>query len=530
MALIPLKDIGSLLWRGEGIPPNTLGVDGDSFQDIFSFQYYDKIAGVWILRGATPIIISGTVTVLQGTTPWVVSGTVASTQSGTWNINNISGTISLPTGASTLAAQNTGNASLSSIDGKLNNNYGVSSGALRTASQIGNTTGAAAFNAGTTTAQTLRVVLPTDQTVIPVSQSGTWTTGRTWTLSSGTDSVSAVQSGTWNINNISGTISLPTGASTSAAQTDGSQKTQVVDGSGNVWGPRTNSSSVNWMPVINLEAATTGSAVASRTIQIGGSDGTNLRTLSTDTSGKLNVVVSNLPATVDTNYGAVGTSTVRTASQIGNVTGAADFNTGATGAQTLRSSSNLSDGSGNAITSSLGTSKRALNIINTPTGLNYYSVRINIRHTASTASGAMVWSVFNPSGSAKVVYIEDIAINCMFDTTSVSNATIRHSVIRYSGGPPTGGTAITVNPMDTSNATSVVTDARFLDTGLTTTGITNLTTLMNIGAVQEKGSVALFESQQIAFVLNANEGIAIITSTTAAAGAVLLGNVIWSER
>lgn len=56
---------------------------------------------------------------------------------------------------------------------------------------------------------------------IPVTQSGTWTTGRTWTLASGTDSVSAVQSGTWNINNISGTISLPTGASTSALQTTG---------------------------------------------------------------------------------------------------------------------------------------------------------------------------------------------------------------------------------------------------------------------------------------------------------------------
>jgi len=100
--------------------------------------------------------------------------------------------------------------------------YGiVSSNTVRTASQIGNATGAALFGAGTTTAQVLRVVLPTDQTAIPVTQSGTWSTGRTWTLASGTDSVSAVQSGTWNINNISGTISLPTGASTSALQTTG---------------------------------------------------------------------------------------------------------------------------------------------------------------------------------------------------------------------------------------------------------------------------------------------------------------------
>jgi hypothetical protein len=73
---------------------------------------------------------------------------------------------------------------------------------------------------------------------IAATQSGSWTTGRTWTLSSGTDSVNignfpatvavtqstspwvidgtvlASQSGTWNINNISGTVSLPTGAAT----------------------------------------------------------------------------------------------------------------------------------------------------------------------------------------------------------------------------------------------------------------------------------------------------------------------------
>jgi hypothetical protein len=83
--------------------------------------------------------------------------------------------------------------------GTVAQDFGVSTTALRTAALIGNSSGAAAFGAGTTTAQTLRVVLPTDQTVIPVSQSGTWSTGRTWTLASGTDSVSAVQSGTWTV-------------------------------------------------------------------------------------------------------------------------------------------------------------------------------------------------------------------------------------------------------------------------------------------------------------------------------------------
>jgi len=38
----------------------------------------------------------------------------------------------------------------------------------------------------------------------------------------------ARQDGTWNINNVSGTISLPTGASTSANQIDGAQRTGVI--------------------------------------------------------------------------------------------------------------------------------------------------------------------------------------------------------------------------------------------------------------------------------------------------------------
>lgn len=53
------------------------------------------------------------------------------------------------------------------------------------------------------------------------------------------------------------------------------------------------------------------------------------------------VSASNFPATVDTNYGTVGASTLRSASQLGNDTGAVDYNAGATSAQTLRTSANI---------------------------------------------------------------------------------------------------------------------------------------------------------------------------------------------
>lgn len=47
-----------------------------------------------------------------------------------------------------------------------------------------------------------------------------------------------------NINNIAGTISLPTGAATSANQTNATQKTQIVDGSGNVIASTSNNMNV----------------------------------------------------------------------------------------------------------------------------------------------------------------------------------------------------------------------------------------------------------------------------------------------
>lgn len=58
-------------------------------------------------------------------------------------------------------------------------------------------------------------------------------------------SISVNTSGAVNVNNISGTVTLPTLASTSTLQTSGGQKTQIVDGSGNVIASTTNSLNVN---------------------------------------------------------------------------------------------------------------------------------------------------------------------------------------------------------------------------------------------------------------------------------------------
>lgn len=182
-------------------------------------------------------------------------GSLNSRQNGTYNITNISGIVSLPTGAAT-------ESTLSLLNGKIPSNLTVSA------------------------------------TRLLVDNSGV------------TQPISAAS------------LPLPIGASTSANQTNGLQKSQIVDASGNVWGPRTGLSSVNYMPIINLEAASDGAPIALRTLQIGGSDGVNLRNISTDITGKLNInnisgIVS-LPtnAATETTLSSLNTKVTTTANGI----------------------------------------------------------------------------------------------------------------------------------------------------------------------------------------------------------------------
>lgn len=139
----------------------------------------------------------------------------------------------LPTGAATAAKQDTGNTSLASIDSKLTNPLPVSAallplptGASTAANQ---TTGNASLSSiDSKLTSPLTVTGPLTDTQLratPVPVSGTVTAN----AGSGTFATSASQSGTWNITNISGTVSLPTGASTSALQTSGNASLASID-------------------------------------------------------------------------------------------------------------------------------------------------------------------------------------------------------------------------------------------------------------------------------------------------------------
>lgn len=128
------------------------------------------------------------------------TGSVSSvSQAGTWNITNVSGTVSLPTGASTAALQTTGNTTLSTINTTLGSPF-----------QAGGSIGNTSFISTQATAANLNATV----------------------VGTGTFLTQAAQSGTWNITNVSGTVSLPTGASTAAKQpalgTAGSASSDVL--------------------------------------------------------------------------------------------------------------------------------------------------------------------------------------------------------------------------------------------------------------------------------------------------------------
>lgn len=166
----------------------------------------------------------------------------------------------------TSAKQDTGNASASSIDSKLT----TTNSNLSTLNS--NVSTAAKQDTGNASASSIDSKLTTTNSLITSTNSK---------LDTSNTALSAIQT---------------SAASIDTKTSNGSQKTQVVDGSGNVQGPVQTLSGTNYMPVVLASSATPGSALVSRSIQVAGSDGTNARTISTDTSGQVNI--NNVSGTV----------------------------------------------------------------------------------------------------------------------------------------------------------------------------------------------------------------------------------------
>lgn len=100
--------------------------------------------------------------------------------------------------------------------------------------KITDSSGSSIILGQTTMALSLPIAIASNQSALAVSQSGTWITGRTWVLSSGTDSISSVQSGIWTVQpgNIQNTTSWLTQDAADGPVTAGTvaSKSQLMGG------------------------------------------------------------------------------------------------------------------------------------------------------------------------------------------------------------------------------------------------------------------------------------------------------------
>lgn len=228
----------------------------------------------------------------------------------------------------------------STISIEEDHNYGVvGATTLRTAAQIGNATGAAAFGSGADSAQTLRVTLSTRAETATTPLSVRLTDGAAFLTN-----LPVSQSGTWNLNNISGTISLPTGAATESTLSGMSAKLPAALGQTNMAGSlsvaiASNQSAltVAQATAANLNATVVGTGTfAVQATQAGTWNLNNISgTISLPTGAATESTLSALNTKVAADFGA-SSGSIRTASLVGNATGAAAFGTGASSAQTLR--------------------------------------------------------------------------------------------------------------------------------------------------------------------------------------------------
>lgn len=163
-----------------------------------------------------------------------------------------------------------------------------------------------------------------------------------------------------------------------------------------------------------------------------------------------------------------------------------------------------------------------------------YATFVNIRQTAATAANATVFSFRNPANSEKNIYIEKINLVHAFDSATpvTPRSTLRYRLQGFGGATPSGGTTQTPAKLDSAMGASVGPDIRYLDTGLTTTGVSFGGIYSVISCPACDGSLSVFSKKKEDYVakLYAGEGFCFRLENAAIAGQSLCGEIIWSER
>jgi hypothetical protein len=405
--------------------------------------------------------------------------------------------------------------------------------------------------------------------------------------SDGTDlrAISTNSSGQVNINNISGTVSLPTGAATSANQTavigsatggtaavdseliggvynstlptltNGQQAAIQLDSSGRqIVSPILNAS-MNFSSTLSstgnlfsqsgllgytsFTIALTGTWSATITVTAS-EDGTNYFTvpvtsLTSLTQGPISSITGNDLYFVEVAYGWI--KVAATSYTSGTIVFNGSIFSGSISLP-LPDKAQLQDNSGNGITSTTvsGTAatKQPLDVTSIYGGTSRYFTTFSLQQSAATAANSSIFSMRNAAASTKTVYIERISGRMGFNPTNPVTRTQQTYIFqRFSAATPTGGTALTAAQGDSSDSASQVTDIRFLDTGLTTTGVTFVANNFATLACDTTQGIAEYEELLLspsAIKLAPGEGLVIRLGVAAVTGTALSVNIAWREQ
>lgn len=163
-----------------------------------------------------------------------------------------------------------------------------------------------------------------------------------------------------------------------------------------------------------------------------------------------------------------------------------------------------------------------------------YSVPITIRQTSAIGTVVTVWAMRVDPASTKNIKITALDVSMMFDGTAAAVTTPIYGFFRFSTATPTGGTASTVISHVTGGVASNVFDVRFLDTGLTTTGIVSQAAFNVIGVpISVTGGISAHPmpfSEGNEFMLRPGEGLLIANGSPTVIGVSLRGRVTWYEE
>src|SRR5258708_5807299 len=108
----------------------------------------------------------------------------------------------------------------------------------------------------------------------------------------------------------------------------------------------------------------------------------------------------------------------------------------------------------------------------------------------------------NDAASTKIIFIESIQVTMAFDSgTPLGRSLQRYDIIRFSAATPSGGTAITVVPTDSSAPSTQVTSVASAAAGLTVTSVSFGAPILTIGVPATDGANVNYQNSAVPVIL-----------------------------